>query len=66
MTNKINSENEYQKALQRIAYLVQQDPEEDEREEFDALVLAVRLYNDRTYKVYTANSFRSDPLSGPQ
>lgn len=66
MILKITTEKEYQRSLKRIAYLAEQDLEEDEQEEFQALVRAVQLYNDLTYKVYTANTFRSDPLSKPQ
>jgi hypothetical protein len=60
MMRKITNEKEYEKALRQIAYLVNLDQDSSDPEELNALVLAVKMYNNQTYKVYRANSYYPD------
>jgi hypothetical protein len=60
MMKKITNEKEYEKALRQIAYLVNLDQDSSDPEELNELVLAVKMYNNQTYKVYRANSYYPD------
>lgn len=65
MVIKIANEKEYKRALRRLDYFTSLERDSEETKIFNALVVAVKLYNNHTYKVHNVRLDPSSTISIP-